>query len=202
MRAIVGLWRWRHNPVCRRTDRHEAVLALCAVVLIVLGAPVVGLASGKLAHVELLDYVRDQHAERYSARATVQQLAPGDPGSETNSGSEPREEDGLRRVVAFWTGPNGITQTGTTEVSEPVRPGDRFRVWVDGQGQVTNPPMSADSASSHAMLAGVVSAGLAVCAVEAGRRLAVRQLLRRRYARWDEAWARIGPDPGRTGPGN
>ena len=59
--------------------------------------------------------------------------------------------------------------------------------------------MSARTASSYAALAGLAAGAGAVGAMEAGRRLSVRQLLRRRYARWDEEWARIGPDWGRTG---
>ena len=84
-----------------------------------------------------------------------------------------------------------------------MQPGERFRIWTDEKGRVVTRPMSARTASSYAALAGLaVAAGGAVGAMEAGRRLTVRQLLRRRYAAWDAEWARIGPDWGRTGSNN
>ncbi|AXK32030.1 hypothetical protein DVA86_04540 [Streptomyces armeniacus] len=201
MRSIAGLWRWRRNPLCRRSDRREALVSLCAALLIVLGAPVVGLTGGVLAHEELLGAAREQRAERHAAWATVQQLTTPQPGL----GADPEDADGESekyRVVAYWPGPDGAVHTGTTDVGHQVRPGDRFHVWTDDQGRITNPPMSAATASSQALLAGVVSAALAAGLVEGLRRLAVRQLLRRRYARWDAEWARIGPDWGRTGSSN
>lgn len=197
MRSIAGLWRWRRNPLCRRSDRREALLALCAALLIALGAPAAGLTGGLLAHETLLDIVREQHRERHTAWATVQQLVMPRPGLGTDPDAAADEDK--HRVVAYWTGPDGATETGTTDAGRPVRPGDRFRVWTDDQGRITSRPLSEATASSQALLAGLVSAAAAAAVVEGGRRLAVRQLLRRRYARWDEEWARIGPDWGRTG---
>lgn len=201
MRTVAGLWRWRRNPLCRRSDRHEAWLSLGAAALILCGAPVVGMLVGVLAHEKLLSSVAAQRAERHSVRATVQQLVvPRRPlDSETE---ELSEDEGRRQVIAYWPGPDGATRTGPAEVGHPVLPGDRFRVWTDDDGQITTPPMSAGTASSQALLAGLVAAVAAGAAVETGRRLAVRQLLRRRYARWDDEWARIGPDSGRAGTGN
>ncbi|WP_425587900.1 hypothetical protein [Streptomyces marokkonensis] len=34
MRTIAGLWRWRHNPLCRTTDLTEARVALAGLLLI------------------------------------------------------------------------------------------------------------------------------------------------------------------------
>lgn len=197
MRSITGLWRWRRNPLCRRSDRREALLALCAALLIALGAPAAGLTGGLLAHEELLGAVREQQRERHATWATVQQLVMPRPGLGTDPDDPAADEK--HRVVAYWTGPDGATETGTTEAGHPVRPGDRFRVWTDDSGRITSRPLSETTASSQALLAGLVSAAATAAVVEAGRRLAVRQLLRRRYARWDAEWARIGPDWGRTG---
>lgn len=52
------------------------------------------------------------------------------------------------------------------------------------------------------MLAGIGAALLAAGLVEGGRRLAVWRMVRRRYARWDQAWERAGPDWGKAGTGS
>ncbi|MCT2591339.1 hypothetical protein LHJ74_15730 [Streptomyces sp. N2-109] len=198
MRAVAGLWRWRRNPLCRRSDRREAWLALWALLLILFVAPVVGMLSGVLTHEELLATVRAQRLERHAVWATAEQLTvprrPLDSDTEDSA-----ESEGRRGVIAYWSGPDGATRTGPADVGHEVRPGDRFRVWTNDDGELTSPPLSGATASSQAMLAGVVAAAATAAAVEIGRRLAVRQLLRRRYARWDDEWARIGPDSGRAG---
>jgi len=49
MRAVTGLWRWRRNPLCRATDLAEAWVALVALVLIAVVAPVTGALVGAAA---------------------------------------------------------------------------------------------------------------------------------------------------------
>lgn len=197
MRSIVGLWRWRGNPLCRRSDRREAWLALCAVVLIVVITPAVGWLGTSAAHDALLKNAKEQQRSRHQVWATaesVQTRAPLDTDPETAAQSPERH-----RVVAHWAAPDGSSHKSTVATKHHVQPGDRFRVWTDAEGRVVKRPMSPGTASSYAALAGLAAAVGAAAAAETGRRLTVRQLLRRRYARWDEEWARIGPDWGRTG---
>lgn len=201
LHTIAGLWRWRRNPLCRRSDRREAWLTLWAALLIALGAPAVGTLGGMLAHRELLEAIRAQESQRHAVWATVQQLVVPQPPLDSDADENPDTEDRYH-VIAYWPGPDGATRTGTTDVGHRVRPGDRFHIWTDELGRITTRPMSDDTASSQAALAGLVAAVAAGAAVEAGRRLAVRQLLHRRYARWEDEWARIGPDWGRTGTSN
>ena len=49
VRAIRGLWRWRRNPLRRTTDLAEAWLAFAALLLVLVGAPVVGVVVGTVA---------------------------------------------------------------------------------------------------------------------------------------------------------
>ncbi|MGW7354370.1 Rv1733c family protein [Streptomyces sp. NPDC054784] len=201
MRSIVGLWRWRRNPLCRSSDRHEALASLCAALLLLFAVPLVGLTGGVLAHEEMLGAAREQRSERHPARATVQQLVVPRPGLD----ADPDDADGdvaRHRVVAYWTGRDGAVHTGVADAGRPLRPGERFRIWTDERGRITGPPLSEATASSQALLAGLVSAAVAAALVETVRRLTVRQLLRRRYAEWDAEWDRIGPDWGRTGSSN
>ncbi|MFC4504442.1 MULTISPECIES: hypothetical protein [Streptomyces] len=201
MRAIGGIWRWRHNPLRRTTDLVEAWVALAALLLVLLVAPVVGSLVGALAQGALQESVREQRQSRHVVVATVARKADGsalevDP--EAVTGREPRS-----RVVADWTAPDGTAQHGTvlSSVRTPHR-GDHFEIWTDAHGRLVARPLDSATATTHAVLAGFGAALLTAGTVEGGRRLVVWRMVRRRYARWDQAWDRAGPDWGRTGTGS
>ncbi|MCQ9178847.1 hypothetical protein KMT30_07335 [Streptomyces sp. IBSBF 2953] len=201
MRAIGGIWRWRHNPLRRGTDLAEAWVALSALLLICLVAPVVGSLVGGAAQGVLQRSVREQHASRHEVTATVVHRAPvssleADP--ETATGREVRT-----RVVARWAAPDGAARHGTVlSALKTPHTGDRFGIWTDAQGRPVARPLDSATATTHAVLAGLGSALLVAGAVEGGRRMIVWRMVRRRYARWDRAWDRAGPDWGRTGAGS
>lgn len=200
MRAISGLWRWRHNPLRRTTDLAEAWVALAALLLILLVAPVVGSLTGGLAQDALQESVREQRASRHLVTATVVRKVAGSPmdvDPETSSGRDIRT-----RVVADWTAPDGTAHHAAVLASlDSPAPGDRFTIWTDRQGRTVARPLDPATASTHAVLAGFGAALLAAGLVEGGRRLVVWRMVRRRYARWDQAWDKTGPDWGRTGTG-
>lgn len=197
MRAIVGLWRWRGNPLCRRSDRREAWLALGALILVLAVAPLAGWLGASTAHDSLMKSAGEQQRVRHQVWATaesVQDRSPLDSDPESAS-----QQPDRRHVVAHWAGPDGSSHKSTVTTRERVQPGERFQIWTDAEGVVTNRPMSPQTASSYAALAGLAAGAGAVGTMEAVRRLAMRELLRRRYALWDAEWSRIGPDWGRTG---
>ncbi|MFF1547416.1 hypothetical protein [Streptomyces sp. NPDC058291] len=201
MRAIGGIWRWRHNPLRRGTDLVEAWVALSALLLICLVAPVVGALVGGAAQGVLQRSVREQHENRHVVTAMVVRRAgasapEADP--ETATGREART-----RVVADWTAPDGTAQHGTILSGlETPRVGDRFGIWTDAHGRLVARPLDSATATTHAVLAGLGTALLTAGAVEGGRRVLMWRMVRRRYARWDQAWDRAGPDWGRTGAGS
>ncbi|MEH0542102.1 hypothetical protein QA802_03100 [Streptomyces sp. B21-105] len=201
MRAMSGIWRWRHNPLRRGTDLAEAWGALAALLLILVVAPVVGSVVGALAQGTLQQSVRAQHASRHEVTATVVRKATGSPTDvdpETTNGRETRT-----RVVADWTAPDGSARHGTVLAGlRAPHPGDRFAIWTDGHGRLVARPLDSATATAHAVLAGFGAALFSAGAVEGGRRLVVWRMVRRRYARWDQAWDRAGPDWGRTGAGS
>ncbi|MEU0743389.1 hypothetical protein [Streptomyces sp. NPDC006134] len=201
MRAISGLVRWRHNPLCRTTDLVEAWVALAALLLMLLSAPVTGVLVGGATRGALQESVREQHASRQPVTATVvRELARTglDIDPETGAAGDLRS-----RVLADWTAPDGTERHGavTTTLRDP-QPGDRFRIWTDGQGRTAARPLDSATATTHAVLAGFGAALVAAGGVETARRLIVWRLVRRRYARLDQAWDRVGPDWGRTGTGS
>ncbi|MFF4826645.1 Rv1733c family protein [Streptomyces sp. NPDC001312] len=199
MRAISGLWRWRHNPLRRTTDLVEAWVALAALLLVLVAAPVLGSLAGFLAQDALQQSVREQRQSRHPVAATVVRiLNRPDPDPEITTGRELRS-----RVLADWTAPDGTRHHGpvTTSLRSP-HPGDHFTLWTDGHGRTVTRPLDSTTATTHAVLAGCGAGMLTVGLVEGIRRLIVWRLVRRRYARWDQAWDRTGPDWGRTGTGS
>ncbi|MFF7440226.1 hypothetical protein [Streptomyces sp. NPDC008122] len=202
MRAATGLWRWRHNPLRRTTDLAEAWVAFAAIVLLCLLVPLTGWAAGSSAYGSLSRAVRTQQAQRLPTTARVVRLADG-PVSGPKSVETAGEERLRRSVVARWTAPDGSARTGTVATArQHSAPGASFRLWTDRDGHPVAPPMQPGTARAHAFIAGLTAALLAGLLVELVRRLAVRRLVLRRYARLDRAWAAAGPDWGRTGTGS
>ncbi|MHA5054516.1 Rv1733c family protein [Streptomyces sp. SD15] len=201
MRAIGGLWRWRHNPLRRTTDLVEAWLALLAVLLILVVAPLIGVVTGAVAEDALQQSVRDQRQARHEVTATVVKKvgqAPLDPDPEASSARSPHT-----RVLADWTAPDGSTHHGKVMAAlKSPHPGDHFALWTDQHGAIVGRPLDPATATTHAVLAGFGAALMTAGLLEGSRRLIVWRMVRRRYARWDQAWDKAGPDWGRTGTGS
>ncbi|MEU6018793.1 hypothetical protein ABZ826_33635 [Streptomyces sp. NPDC047515] len=202
MRAVTGVWRWRRNALCRATDRHEAWVALVALLLMVLTAPALGWVCGALTDDVLQESVRTQRAQRRATTAVVVRRAPDAPHFVTDPEvSSERAPQTL--VVARWKAPDGTDRHGTVNtLSRKTRPGAVVEIWTDLDGRPALRPMDAPTARTHAALAGFGAMLLAVGLVEASRRLIVWRMVRKRYSRIDRAWAAAGPDWGRTGTGS
>jgi phosphate/sulfate permease len=201
VRAIGGLWRWRHNPLRRTTDLVEAWLALVVLLLVLVLSPVIGAAVGAAAQDSLQRSVREQQRTRHEVVATVVRKlnrGPLDTDPETASA-----RDAYSRVLADWTGPDGTRRHGAVlAVLDHPRRGDHFALWTDLRGRIVPRPLDTLTATTHAVLAGFGAAALSAGLFEGSRRLIVWRMVRRRYARWDHAWDKAGPDWGRTGTGS
>ncbi|MGW2488384.1 Rv1733c family protein [Streptomyces sp. NPDC001606] len=201
MRAVCGLWRWRRNPLRRATDLAEAWVALVALLLIAVAAPVAGWLVGTAAENSLQRAVRVQQHTRHLVTATVVHALRGAPPEADPDTSAAR--DAPSRVLADWTAPDGTHQHGPTlaDLKSP-HSGEHFRLWTDPHGRIAARPLDSATATAHAVLAGLGAALVTAALVESGRRLAVWRMVRRRYARWDQAWERAGPDWGKAGTGS
>ncbi|MEU5714639.1 hypothetical protein AB0G71_02415 [Streptomyces sp. NPDC020403] len=203
VRALLGLRRWRHNPLCRPTDRHEAWAALAALLLVLLGAPALGWLCGSLTDDALQQAARAQRAHRHVTTAVVVR----EPSEASRLAQDPESAvagDATRTsLVAAWKAPDGSGRTGrVSTASRNTAPGDRIRIWTDDRGSPALRPMDASTARTHAVLAGIGVTLLAASLVETVRRLAVWRMMQQRYVRLDRAWAAAGPDWGRTGTGS
>ncbi|MEU9292493.1 hypothetical protein [Streptomyces sp. NPDC048266] len=202
MRAAIGLWRWRHNPLRRTTDLVEAWVAFVAAVLLCVLVPLTGWAAGSSADDSLQRAVRVQQEQRVPTTARVVR-AVEPPASRSGTAEDAGDERLRRQVVARWTAPDGSPRTGTvTTARRTSAPGTAFALWTDRDGRPAPAPMQAGTARAHAAVAGLTAALLTGVLVEIVRRLAVRRLVLLRYARLDRAWAATGPDWGRTGTGS
>lgn len=199
--TISGLWRWRGNPLRRPTDVAEAWVCLLALLLIVVAMPVVGTVTGSAAQDSLRRSVREQRNSRHLVTATVlRPLAQPSPEADPDTGAARTSRS---RVVARWTAPDGTRRQGAVQadVKSP-RAGEHFRLWTDPSGRITTRPLDSATARAHAVLAGFGAAVVAAGLVESARRLIVWRMVRRRYASWDRAWDRAGPDWGKAGTGS
>ncbi|MFE0142884.1 Rv1733c family protein [[Kitasatospora] papulosa] len=203
MRAVLGIRRWRRNPVCRPTDRHEAWVALTALLLMLIAAPVLGWKAGALTDDSLRRTVRAQHEQRRLTPAVVVRAASGTSRFAQDPEAAVTEDSMQRSVVADWVAPDGTARRGTVSTaSTKTAPGTPIDVWTNDRGDLVMRPMDISAAHTHAVLAGIGAALLAGGLTESVRRFVVWRMRQRRYVRIDRAWAEVGPDWGRTGTGS
>ena len=172
------------NPLRRRTDRIAAWLAALLVVVFIIGAPAVSMAAVGWVGRSAATW---QHAARSwrQVRAVVTSAAPASPSLDLS---------GYSWVRARWIAPDGRARAGLIPVSVAVAAGQTVRVWVDTAGTPTGPPLTtgtvvADEVRTAAVA--VIALGvILLCLMRAGRQL----LDRRQLARWEAAWAAVGPE--------
>ncbi|MEU6318767.1 hypothetical protein [Streptomyces sp. NPDC047009] len=182
----VWLWRWRRNPLRRRSDALEAWIVLAVWSVTVIGGVLAGLAA---AH----SVERGMDRERAEWRPVMALLTQDAPKSAAASAA------GAERVWAKvrWTGTDGSSHAGRVRVAAGSTTGTAVTVWTDRDGSLVTEPATASQAHVRAAMVGVlVGAGVATVPFVGGR-MARERLERRRMAQWDEAWARFGSTWGR-----
>ncbi|MBE4741350.1 MULTISPECIES: hypothetical protein [Streptomyces] len=190
MRGQVFGWRWRANPLRRRSDVVEAWTVLCVVLLLVVVAPAVGVAVGRWAHGDARAHAAAERAALDRVSAVVVEKAPAAMPS-AHGGRQP-----LYWVGARWTEPDGGSRTGEARVPAGTDRGDRADVWLDEAGHSVQPPPTATAVWQHALAMGTCATGGAVAVVLLGHVVVRRIAIRHRLAEWEQEWARTGPDWG------
>ncbi|MEV5439420.1 hypothetical protein AB0K80_25915 [Streptomyces sp. NPDC052682] len=185
--ACVRWWRWRRNPLRRRSDLIEAWIVLAGWVLALLG----GLAAALLTADAVQRAADRQRAGSHPVTAVVVERAKD--GVPAGEGTDSRVWATVR-----WTAPDGSKRTDDARVAPRAATGTTVTVWTDGQGQVTAEPMTEGEARWNAVAGGVLAA-LGVSVLSVGTVSAARLgLERRRMAQWDAEWERIDRRWGRT----
>jgi hypothetical protein len=174
-----------HNPLRRRTDRIAACLAAGLLAAFLVGAPLLSIAAGHFAG-RLA--TAEQRAERswHLVSAVLLRGAPAPPafGAALYGGTW---------VPARWTAPDGRARTGEIDVLSGLAKGQKVGMWVNEAGVPAGPPLT------HRAVVARTIIGAAVAPIALGIVLAFvagvgRWVFdRRRLARWDSAWASVGP---------
>ncbi|MFF9405285.1 hypothetical protein ACF1B0_07045 [Streptomyces anandii] len=187
MRASVRGWRWRRNPLRRRSDVVEAWTALAVTLALVLGAPLLGALTGWWAHGQARAVQRAELADRHRVRAEVVGRTPDPPPSVQGGGRH------TYRVAVRWSDADHRAHTLVARVPPGTRQGDTVGVWLDPGGRGVPPPPDETAVWQHTMALGACGACGAAAVVLLGRSLVGRVALRRRLAEWEREWARTGP---------
>ncbi|MET9253987.1 hypothetical protein [Streptomyces sp. NPDC003717] len=187
MRTRVRGWRWRHNPLRRRSDVVEAWTAVAVAVLLFVGAPLAGAAAAWWGHDQARDAARQQLAERHRVSATVVGPPPAALPTVQAGGQH------AYRATVRWTAPGGARPTTAARVPAGTRPGDTVRVWLDSRGRAVPPPADGAVVWQHTLTLGVCAAASTALVVLLAQALVRRVTLRRRLAEWERAWAGTEP---------
>ncbi|MFG2602377.1 hypothetical protein ACGFT2_02250 [Streptomyces sp. NPDC048514] len=187
MRTRVRGWRWRRNPLRRRSDVVEAWTAVVVAVLLFVVAPLAGAAAGLRAHGRAEALAAAQRAERHQVRATVL----GDPPQRLTATQGDREHPYRARVR--WTEPGKGVRTTWGRVPAGTRTGDVVSVWLDSRGRSVARPADGMAVWQHSVTVGLAAAGGAAGVVVLGHAVERRIALRHRLAEWEREWARTGP---------
>jgi hypothetical protein len=186
----VGLLGLGSNPLRRVVDRIEAGIFAGLLAAFLIGAPLLAVAAGRWAD---RAGVAEQRAQR-SVHLVTAVLLQDVPDIVIGDGSWDAG------ALARWTASDGKSRVGEVLDRAGTPAGSSVRIWIDGSGQQTDPPLSHHGLETRVInaiaLAPVVLAMTLLIAA-----FCVRWLFnRRRLAGWDAAWASFAPRrPGNGG---
>lgn len=182
MRTRKWLWRWRKNPLKRRSDRAEAWTGLAAGVVMAVTAPLTGMAASDAVAGNL----RDQ-ADLRRTSAVVTDTAP------TTDGVSAVSDDPTVLTEVRWRTADGRSRTGRAPVDPGTPAGERVSVWLDQRGLPHQPPPDAEEVSVESSAAGGAAAVGTCFLVGSGTWLVRRRLDAARDKGWEREWATVGP---------
>ncbi|MEU6389541.1 hypothetical protein [Streptomyces sp. NPDC046939] len=185
----VLLWRWRRNPLRRRTDLAQAWIALGLFLTVLAATPAAMLLVGDTVQRRLTETARQQTATGHDTPAELVHDAPRHPEPGSDEAKEARFP-----VTVRYTDPQGDVRTAKTDVQPALAAGSTVRVWVDAEGDITDAPLTAEQIRDRAMGRVVVTAVAVPLLALAVYAYVDRRLERYHLARWDAAWARTAPE--------
>ncbi|WP_053846557.1 hypothetical protein [Streptomyces sp. NRRL B-24085] len=184
----VLLWRWRRNPLRRRTDLAQAWIAVGLFLAALSATPPVAFAVGDTAHRHYEETARHQHATRHHTPAVLLHDAPRHPEPGSDEARKARYP-----VTVRFTDPRGHTRTAETDVTPALAAGNTVHIWVDTEGKITEASLSTRQVRDGAIGCAVLAAMAVPVLGVAGYSYARRRLERHNLAQWDAEWARIAP---------
>jgi len=180
MRTGLTFWRWRRNPLKRGTDRVEAWAVLVSSLMLVVGAPLAGVATG----MSVASSGARPPADWHRVSAVLTERAPPPPPPDEASRS-----DQVRATVQ-WLAADGSRHRGLAWVLPDTPAGSRTTIWLDGTGTIRPDPIRA--AQLRAVALGTVAAAGTVALAVCGFVLVHFRLLKRRESQLDREWLTVG----------
>jgi hypothetical protein len=179
-------WRFRRNPLRRRSDLIEGWLLLFTWLL----AVVVAVVAGVLTAGAVEDDVNRLRAQRHAVTAVLTEDAERSP-----SATEGTDMDQAWATVR-WTGRDGKVRTGVARVEADGKTGSGTEVWLDERERLVPEPATAEQAELQGTVLGMAAAVGAGALVAFAGWGGCARLGRRRLAQWDKEWADIDPRKG------
>ncbi|MFF2808055.1 hypothetical protein ACFVT2_12820 [Streptomyces sp. NPDC058000] len=173
---------WRRDSMRRGTDVAQSWMTLIAGLLIVVGAPTVGVTAGRA----VATAAQQQRAEWHRVTAVVTQQPPARLSFDTGGGAGGRVHTTVR-----WVAPDHRARTGEAAVPPGVHVGDRTPVWLDRHGALVRDPSTPADTMAMSVAAGTVAACGAGLLVFGADRAGGHLLDRRRSAQWEQEWAAL-----------
>jgi hypothetical protein len=174
------------NPLRRSADRLETAVGLGLSAIFLICAPLLAVLAGRWTHQAGLAEQRAQRAWHQVAAVALQSAPQSD-----EVYASAWDDVG---VLARWAAPGGAGHVGEIIAAGGIRAGQQVRIWVDGSGRQTGPPLSARQLTTRAIgVAGLAPAVLAAAFLSIGW-LTRWQLTRRKLAAWESDWTLVEPE--------
>lgn len=181
--TTVRLWRWRRNPLRRRSDVVEAWVTAVALLLVLIAAPFAGFSAGSALDASAARQRTDVHP----VTAVLQHNAPVLPDT-TGAANSTRVQ-----VPVRWTAYDGTVHTGSALVTQGLRGGTPVTLWADHAGRLVQRPPSPAQGMALAVTGGIGATAGVCLLVMAACSLIRTELDRLRMDEWDREWADKGP---------
>ncbi len=183
LRRLLRGWRPDRNPLRRRSDRVESAVIGLLFAAFLAAIPLVWHFAGNWAYPAYAREAQTQRAVVHEVPATLLQAAAGWSASGAGGNVEVR-----------WKAPDGQSRTGLVFVPDGVAAGSSVMVWINQNGQLTDPPLQQAQVASRAQLAKVLAVIALATALFVVGALIRRVLNWRRLVAWEADWLAKGPD--------
>jgi hypothetical protein len=161
------------NQLVRRSDRLETFIVALAAIAVLVAVPFAATFGTSVKEAHSLTY-----AQQAISRHETTAMALADARMHVQFNSQTFD------VKARWSAEDGI-HIGTVSVPDVVRAGDRFDMWIGGDGNYADAPAPPNRAATEAVGWAALSWIAVAAAVAAGVHALRRRLDRARYADWD-----------------
>ncbi|WAX81587.1 Rv1733c family protein [Streptomyces sp. KMM 9044] len=182
----VWLWRWRSNPLRRRSDLIEAWLLLATLFLTLFAGAVTGLATAGTVDRSLAE----RRAQSRAVPAVlVEDAADTLPSPVTEDGSG----DDRVWVKVRWAAPEGTSRTGRAEAEPGAKAGSVVTVWTNDAGRLVSEPPGGADARFQTVMAGLTAAAATGGVVVLGGWFVRSRTRQRRSQEWEAEWRLVEP---------